>query len=86
MTINLVIFLSALFLITISLFVGWFYGTWQCRLRRKPNIDRKWNELEDYTHYWCPWNKTKHYAFTDRDLATPRRRAIVQPEDISIPK
>lgn len=76
---------GAIFLILLAALAGWMFGTWQTRLRKKPNLDQKWNEGPFYYRYWNPWNSPQHYAFTDRDLATPKRRAKMQPEDTSIP-
>ena len=76
---------GAIVLIILAAVAGWFFGTWQTRLRFKLNVEKKWNEGDRYFRYWNPWNRTKHFAFTERDLATPRRRAEMQPEDTRIP-
>jgi hypothetical protein len=76
---------GALFLIILAAFAGWFFGTWQTRLRKKPNLDQKWNEGPFYYRYWNPWNQHKHYLFTPKELATPVRRAQINPEDARIP-
>ena len=72
-------------LIILAAVAGWFFGTWQCRLRKKPNQDRQWNEGPFYYRYWNPWNHHRHHLFTPKELATPIRRAALNPEDTKIP-
>jgi hypothetical protein len=67
---------------------GWYFGTWQTRLRYKPNLDAKWNERCHYFRLWNPWHPRafRHLLFTERDLDGPASRANRNPEDTRIPK
>lgn len=87
---------GALILIILAAFAGWFFGTWQTRLRFKLNVEKKWNEGEHYFRYWNPWNRTKHFALISFTKCKRSNEAVLwggfscftasqQPEDTKIP-
>ena len=81
-----IIITSTIALMLLSAVAGWYFGTWQTRLRYRKNIGKDWNEAPFYYRYWNPWNKPHHHTFTPKELATPKRRAEKQPEDTRIPR